>query len=225
MKSSESFVKKILEWEPWLDRSAKSELKALAELLNLFPQLSLNELVAELKKYQKARRLSPEGFCDRVQEYLAVQDRDPAVSEQLVRDFAQLAAATVKVVARRFDLNVSSAKNDAGLFETWLIQGIKPPTKEVLYREKLIALAQEVLHMRDEIPGQLERDTINSIMDIAEDVKKKYKLAGLREFLRLIDYPPVKANDSGTTMIKMLRQKLDDLSIDRYKAHQIESQV
>lgn len=225
MTASQSFLRKILELEPWLDRTAKSELKALAELVNIFPQLSLNELVSELKKYQKDRRLSPQGFCDRVHEWLALTNRDDLVAQELIRDFALLPAPTVKQIAKRFDLNVASAKKDADLFANWLTLGIKPPNKEQLLRETLMSFAQDALRIRDETPDKLGLDAITAIMNIAQEVKKKFKLAGLKEFLRLIEYPPVKATDSGTAMIKMLRQKLDDLSVDRFKAHQIESQV
>ncbi len=224
MNDSDSFLIKITELAPWLDRRAKDELAAMLELKNLFPALTLKQLVAELIKYQKARRMSPEGFCERLRDWLASSTRASGESAALVRDFASLKAENVKKIAKEFDLNVTSGKKDAAAFESWLATGIKPPSALELYRTELAELARAALAIRDEVPGSLAQPAIESIMTMAEQVKKKYKLEGFREFLRLVGYPPVKSNDSGPVLINMLRHKLESLSVDRFKAREIDSQ-
>ena len=224
MSSSDSFLKKIAELAPWLDRSAKDELAAIVELQNLFPGLTLKQLVAELKKYQKARRLSPEGFGERLRDWLESSPRDSDERATLVRDFTLLKAENVKKIAKEFDLNVASGKKDVAAFETWLTTGIKPPSAEELLREELSEQARRILEIRDEVPEQLTQAAIESIMTIVEQIKKKYKTVGFREFLRLVGYPPVKPSDSGPVLTKMVRHKLESLSVDRFKAREIDSQ-
>ncbi|MDO5582405.1 MAG: hypothetical protein Q4G69_14880 [Planctomycetia bacterium] len=224
MSDSISFLKKIQELVPWLDRSAKEELKYLNELQDLFPCLSLKELVGELKKYQKARRLSPEGFCDRLREWLDQSPRDLNLQEDLIRDFALLPAASVKKTATIFGLNLSSAKKDGPAFAEWLATGVKPPSAEDLIREELTEQAKNFIEIQNESMDYLNPSAIESLMLIAEQVKKNHKVAGLQLFLSLIGYPSGNPKATGPALIKMLRQKLDTLSVDRFKAFQIDSQ-
>lgn len=209
---------------PCLSIDSKKELLALNDLFNLFPNRKLSEIVSEYKKYIKARRSTPEGFCDRVSDFLnqTVPESGSADTiETLTADFKKLSAAPIKAIAKEFDINLST-KNDACFFENWLRSGIKPPTEAERIADELSILVRETVVLRDATPNDLPQENIERILDIANRIKVKNKMAGLVFYLNQLGYSVLPAKKTGPALLKFLRQILEDLAIARQKSAQIE---
>ncbi len=218
-----SFLDAIFDLAPWLGNDAKKELAALIDLLNLFPDLTLKEIVDEFKKYKKKRRSSPEGFLDRLKaciENIIIDGETPDDPEVLIRDFATLPATTIKSIGKKIDLTISS-KKDVDIFAHWLRTGEKPPSAAELLRTNLEPFAQNVRAIRDNDITELSSERIKQIVAVIDEVKTKYKKEGVCLFAEMIGYPPLSAKDTMTAVIKMIRQRLSDLAIARLKAQQI----
>ena len=210
---------------PCLSAESKRELGALETLFELFPNRKLSEIITDLKKYQKARRTSPDGFRDRVRDFLnhfTPEGETPETAESLTADFISLTVTAIKAVGKEFDLNISS-KNDAEVFENWLRTGTKPPSEADKYDVDLTVLANETKTLRDEDLTDLSNESIAEILDLAARIAKKYKIAGLVIFLNKLGYPPPSNKKTSKGLCDFLHQVLDDLAISRQKSAQIKN--
>ncbi len=223
--NNQSFFTALHALDPFLNPDGKKELNALDELLVLFPGRNLNQIVAEFKKYLKVRCKSPEGFCDRIRNFLnSAPDTDGSASEtveSLTADFKTLTGPVVKALAKEYDLNLGS-KNDFSAFEHWLRTGVKPPTAAELVEKELIALVQEAEAIRNENRDELSQDNVDRIVNMADRIKTKYKIDGLVLFMNKMGYNALPSKKTGPNLLKFLRQNLEDLAISRQKAAQIE---
>ncbi len=214
-----SIIDQIEQLASLCNTALKKELTSLVAIMREVGAATVAELKKPIADAVKAQRTSTAGFTKRVQARLDNQPTAEAI-ETLVSDFKTLNATTVKGIAKKFELNITS-KSDADSFEKWLRTGIKPPTQEELIANEIDELALKAIDMRDQSRSELKNETINEIMDIAEGIKKKHKVPGLRLFLAAFGLTP-----TGTTaqsMIKDIKGFLDALAIDRIKRQIIQT--
>lgn len=215
------FLQSLQALAPHLNATAKKELDALVELTTLFRATSVAELKTALVKQRKAFAKTPEGFAARVADFkngVAPDFGEPDAVETLVADFRKATGTTVKLLAKKFEIELVD-KNDADAFERWLRTGVKPPTVEERLREKIEPEINAALELRDRSRRELAPETIERIMLVAERVKTTYKLPGLKLFMRGIDVVPT--SKSAPAMLKELRRFLDVFAVNRFKATQI----
>lgn len=223
MNDSNSFVNAMIQLSPWLDNKSKKEMQALQKLYELYPNRSLSEIVSLIENLLKFRRLSPEGFADRVHYYLNnswPNDEPIENSAALISDFKKLNATSIKSIGKILKINIEN-KNDFEAFAHWLQTGVKPPDKDEKIRSELQAYAQKALQLRNLSIDELSAETIDSIIKIAKEVQQKFKCNGLKLFVEIMGYPPKQR--SAKLVLTMLEQRLQDLAMARFKAKEIDN--
>lgn len=217
--SKTTFLQLLQVLEQFLSSEMKKEIKALIELMQALHVDNIKDLSKQIVDFQNKMRKSPEGLSARICDYLNAKNdsKEPEDSvESLTNDFKKLASAGVKSVAKNFDLNLSSSK-DAELFAEWLRTGTRPPTKEELLKQNLGDSLEKTLLLRDKDSGNLSEETISEILQIAEDVFKKHKLAGLKEYMVGLGLDP--QGKGKAALVNQIKSHLGNLALSRLKMY------
>ncbi len=220
-EEKKTFLEALQALAPVLNAAAKKELDALVELFAMFRATSIAELKNALVKQRKAFAKTPEGFVARIADFqngVAPDFGEPDTVETLVADFRKATGPTVKLIAQKFEIELVD-KNDADAFERWLKTGVKPPTVEERLQAEIASEIQTALELRDQTRRELAPETIKQILAVAERVKKAFKAPGLALFMRGIDAIPTAKTPA--SLIKELRDFLEDVAVNRQKAMQI----
>lgn len=220
-EEKKTFLEALQALAPVLNAAAKKELDALVELFAMFRATSIAELKNALVKQRKAFAKTPEGFVARIADFqngVAPDFGEPDTVETLVADFRKATGPTVKLIAQKFEIALVD-KNDADAFERWLKTGVKPPTVEERLQAEIASEIQTALELRDRTRRELAPETIKQILAVAERVKKAFKAPGLALFMRGIDAIPTAKTPA--SLIKELRDFLEDVAVNRQKAMQI----
>lgn len=220
-EEKKTFLETLQALAPVLNAAAKKELDALVELFAMFRATSIAELKNALVKQRKAFAKTPEGFVARIADFqngVAPDFGEPDTVETLVADFRKATGPTVKLIAQKFEIELVD-KNDADAFERWLKTGVKPPTVEERLQAEIASEIQTALELRDQTRRELAPETIKQILAVAERVKKAFKAPGLALFMRGIDAIPTAKTPA--SLIKELRDFLEDVAVNRQKAMQI----
>lgn len=220
-ENSISFIQSLNALSPHLSASARREVAALDEILTAFRASSFVEIKNQLVKLRQNMRDTPAGFISRIEDFLAgvaSEFGDVDTVETLGAEFRKAAAATVKLVAKKFDVALTD-KKDAEAFERWLRDGVKPPTVEERLSVLLEPEIRLALELRDQTRRELSSDAIRQILAVAERVKAAHKVAGLAVFMRGIEVEP--EGKTAASLLKELRLHLEACAFNRAKATQI----
>ena len=215
--SKTTFLQLLQVLEQFLSSEMKKEFKALIDLMQTLHVDSIRDLSKQIVDFQNKIRKSPEGLSARIQDYLTAKNdsRESGDSvESLTNDFKKLPSTGVKAIAKKFDLNLSTSK-DAELFAEWLQTGIRPPTKEEQLKQDLDDYIKKTLQLRDRDHRNLSEETTSEMLQIAEDVFKKHKIAGLKEYMVGLGLDP--QGKSKATLINQIKSHLGNLALSRFK--------
>ncbi len=220
-KENPSFLQSLAALTPHLNAPAKKDLAALANMMSLFHVNSFAELHTALVKQRQAFMKTPEGFAARIADFqsgVVPEIGAPDTVETLVADFRKATGATVKLIAKKFAIELVD-KNDADAFERWLKTGVKPPTVEERLQAEIEPEIRAALELRDQSRRELAPETIERVLEIAKRVKTARKIPGLALFMRGIGVVPT--TKSATAMLNELRRFLEVFAVNRFKATQI----
>lgn len=215
--SKTTFLQLLQVLEQFLSSEMKKEFKALIDLMQTLHVDSIRDLSKQIVDFQNKIRKSPEGLSARIQDYLNAKNdsRESEDSvESLTNDFKKLPSTGVKAIAKKFDLNLSTSK-DAELFAEWLQTGTRPPTKEEQLKQDLDDYVKKTLQLRDRDHRNLSEETTSEMLQIAEDVFKKHKIAGLKEYMVGLGLDP--QGKSKATLINQIKSHLGNLALSRFK--------
>ncbi|MBP5623188.1 MAG: hypothetical protein J6X44_14370, partial [Thermoguttaceae bacterium] len=215
--SKTTFLQLLQVLEQFLSSEMKKEFKALIDLMQTLHVDSIRHLSKQIVDFQNKIRKSPEGLSARIQNYLGAKNDSRGSEdsvESLTNDFKKLPSAGVKVIAKKYDLNLSTSK-DAELFAEWLQTGTRPPTKEELLKQDLDDYIKKTLQLRDRDHRNLSEETTSEILQIAEDVFKKHKIAGLKEYMVGLGLDP--QGKTKATLINQIKSHLGNLALSRFK--------
>lgn len=214
-----TFLQMLQTAEPFLAADMKNEIKALDELMQTLQVDNVKDLARQIIKFRDKIRKSPEGFVERVQEYqnaVANSQTSEETVETLTNDFKKLSATNIKAIAKKLDVNLSNSK-DAEVFAYWLETGVKPPTAEELLKQELSSYIEATIKLRDQSLQDLKEDVADAILEIAENVHKKHKLVGLKEYMIGLGLGP--QGKTKASLIKQLKSHLANLALSRFKIH------
>ncbi len=192
-KNTTSFLQYLQTVAPFLSSDMKKEALALVSLFEAFGVEKVADLSKPVLDMQKKIKNSADGFSKRVEAYFAAKNsgQTPAeTAETLADDFKNMTAENIKKIAKKFDVNLA-AKTDADAFANWLRTGTKPPTPEERLKDEIAPYVAKAVQIRDANPRTLSEESTNAFLAIADEIKKIYKVDGLKAFIKGYGREPI----------------------------------
>ena len=183
-----TFVEFLQKMTPFLSSDLKKEAHELIAIFQTLGVEKVSDISKPLFDQQKKLKSSANIMIKRIETFkgnATNNSEEPCEDsiETLINDFKKMTSPDIKKIAKKFDVNLST-QADVEAFACWLSTGVKPPTQEERIRNEIEPYLQRAIQIRDKNLDELTKESTDEILAIADEIRKKYNVAGLKVFIK-----------------------------------------